>query len=177
MIQSRLTINNKPVEGTLAFIEHYQAVFREELQTTHDEIEPYVIQDLEVTPGNVHYPIEWQSERQRRAFFATNGFGGGIPYQRTGKLALAWEFVVEGNSVVIRNRNPASPFVYGSLALSNQGAFKQRMHENTGWQTAGITADFWMREFQRQLVRNMSARLGESMGKVTSSRRGYTRTA
>lgn len=176
MIQSRLTINNNPIEGTLDFLEHYQTVFHEELETTHDEIEPYVIQDLEVIPGSVVYPIAWTSERQRRAYFATKGFGHGIPYQRTGRLALAWEFTVEGNGVVIRNRNPASPFVYGSLALSNQGAFKQQMHENTGWQTAAITVDFWMREFQRQLIRNMQARLGESMGNVTSSRQGYTRT-
>jgi hypothetical protein len=30
-------------------------------------------------PGPVVYPIEWASERQRAAFFATNGFGHGIP--------------------------------------------------------------------------------------------------
>lgn len=31
----------------------------------------------------VRYPIQWDSERQKRAFFATNGFGAGIPYGRT----------------------------------------------------------------------------------------------
>jgi hypothetical protein len=31
----------------------------------------------------VTYPIQWDSERQKRAYFATNGFGAGIPYQRT----------------------------------------------------------------------------------------------
>lgn len=30
------------------------------------------------------YPVTWDSERQRRAYFATNGFGAGIPYSRTG---------------------------------------------------------------------------------------------
>jgi hypothetical protein len=34
----------------------------------------------------VRHPIQWDSERQRRAFFATNGFGQGIPYQRTGRM-------------------------------------------------------------------------------------------
>ena len=36
-------------------------------------------------PGQpVTYPIQWDSEKQRRAFFATDGFGEGIPYQRKG---------------------------------------------------------------------------------------------
>lgn len=36
-------------------------------------------------PGKrVRYPIWWESEKQRRAFFATDGFGKGIPYKRTG---------------------------------------------------------------------------------------------
>lgn len=30
------------------------------------------------------YPVTWDSEKQRRAFFATDGFGHGIPYNRTG---------------------------------------------------------------------------------------------
>ncbi len=38
-------------------------------------------------PGPPKYPIRWKSEKQRRAFFATDGFGKGIPYKRIGKLA------------------------------------------------------------------------------------------
>lgn len=30
------------------------------------------------------YPIKWDTEKQRRAFFATDGFGRGIPTPRTG---------------------------------------------------------------------------------------------
>lgn len=39
----------------------------------------------------IRYPIQWDSERQRRAFFASNGFGGGIPYHRTGGYGRAWQ--------------------------------------------------------------------------------------
>lgn len=31
----------------------------------------------------VRYPIDWDTEVQKRAYFATGGFGSGIPYQRT----------------------------------------------------------------------------------------------
>lgn len=37
------------------------------------------------------YPINWDSERQRRAFFASNGFGRGIPYKRTGEYVDNWK--------------------------------------------------------------------------------------
>lgn len=36
----------------------------------------------------IRYPVQWDSERQRRAYFATNGFGAGIPYRRTHKMRL-----------------------------------------------------------------------------------------
>lgn len=31
----------------------------------------------------ITYPVQWDSERQKRAYYATDGFGAGIPYQRT----------------------------------------------------------------------------------------------
>lgn len=37
------------------------------------------------------YPINWDSERQRKAFFASDGFGRGIPARRTGLYAHAWQ--------------------------------------------------------------------------------------
>lgn len=37
-------------------------------------------------PGKpVTYPVKWDSPKQRTAFFASNGFGAGIPYERTGR--------------------------------------------------------------------------------------------
>lgn len=55
----------------------------------------------------VRYPINWDSERQRRAFFATNGFGRGIPYQRTNAYRFGWkvERVALGSN--LSNRHPA----------------------------------------------------------------------
>ncbi len=37
------------------------------------------------------YPINWDSERQRKAYFATKGFGKGIPYRRTGDYTDQWK--------------------------------------------------------------------------------------
>lgn len=49
---------------------------------------------LQQQPGAPKYPIRWTSERQRRAFFATDGFGRGIPTRRTGAVSQAWSVTV-----------------------------------------------------------------------------------
>ena len=87
--------------------------------------------DLEVEPGAVARPFEWQSERQRRAYFATNGFGFGIPYRRQGRVSKAWLFTIIREPhlfmITVENTNPAAKFVYGPQ--------QQRGHKKTGWRS------------------------------------------
>lgn len=86
-------------------------------------------QELTPYPWPVKYPIEWQSERQRRAFWATDGFGAGIPYQRTRNLQHSWAFDImtypEGADVEIGNNADYARFVIGD--------WQQHFHANTGW--------------------------------------------
>lgn len=73
-------------------------------------------------------PYQWQSEKQRRAYFASDGFGGGIPYQRTGDLTDAWTYTESDSnwtSVTIFNPLDQASFVVGD----NQ----QRGHIADGW--------------------------------------------
>lgn len=42
------------------------------------------------TGKEITYPVQWDSPRQRAAFFATNGFGHGIPYVRKNVYELSW---------------------------------------------------------------------------------------
>ena len=72
----------------------------------------------------------WQSERQRRAYFATDGFGSGIgvPYQRTGATREAWQVVGEGTSAKPSNNAEGAKFTQSPTYQSN--------HEKlVGWQT------------------------------------------
>lgn len=41
----------------------------------------------------IEYPVQWDSELQKRAFFATGGFGSGIPYQRMGLYVTSIQVV------------------------------------------------------------------------------------
>lgn len=88
-----------------------------------------VLNQLRQEPGPVKYPVDWTSERQRRAFYATNGFGRGIPTKRTGKYLRSWQagFEVQGgvSEFVIENTDPKAQFV--------GGIYQQRFHRQTGW--------------------------------------------
>jgi hypothetical protein len=89
------------------------------------DVEPKVSQE----PGPVRRPIEWTSEKQRRAYFATGGFGHGIPYRRKQIVSGAWDYEERrtGNPYWrFWNTNEAATFVIGDD--------QQKMHQNTGWE-------------------------------------------
>lgn len=99
-----------------------------------------LLKDLGRYPGPVRYPIQWKSEKQRRAFFATKGFGKGIPYKRTYTWGDSWHVLVEYlpdgiTQIIARNNNPKRQFV--------TGAEQQPFHTNTGWQKDQDTLEFW----------------------------------
>lgn len=93
--------------------------------------------DSEPPPRKKGDKVRWTTEKQRRAFFATDGFGHGIPYRRTGNLARAWQFVVDvtdnGLTASVRNDAPAAPFVYGR--------WQQGFHADQGWPLARPIVD------------------------------------
>jgi hypothetical protein len=82
--------------------------------------------------------LRWKSERQRRAYFASNGFGGGIPYRRNHRVARGWRVVVISAAraeIAVENSERAARFVEGDDA--------QPMHLATGWpQSAPIIQRF-----------------------------------
>ena len=93
---------------------------------------------LKTIPGKPHYPIRWTSERQRRAYFATNGFGRGIPSTRTGGIVGDWQAEFNqsdyGGILALVNMNPAAQYLQGDRA--------QGFHKDTGWvQLDDVTDD------------------------------------
>ena len=95
-------------------------------------------------PGD--YPIEWTSERQRRAYFATDGFGAGIPYVRSNALADGWRARVvvqqDRTLIEIRNNRAYAPYVVGKLRRRGDDP-QQRFHRITGWKPVSVTIDYW----------------------------------
>ncbi len=73
-------------------------------------------------------PYQWQSDKQRKAFFASDGFGGSIPSQRTNELKNSW-IVTESDSnwsrVKIENTSEHAVWIMGE--------YQQRGHIADGW--------------------------------------------
>ena len=105
-----------------------------DLSRSRVEIEVLPLVNEEPPPSDGVAPL-WTSDRQREAYFASNGFGAGIPYQRTNKLLQAWKAFITLNgafaSIGIENTAPAAKWVYGTnTAILPQQFF----HFVTGWE-------------------------------------------
>lgn len=84
------------------------------------------------------YPVQWDSTKQRKAFFATNGFGRGIPTKRTGASVNAWKAIAIQDGAQVSN--PLAHIVY----LSGQSIFagsrrQSRIHEGR-WKLFNVVA-------------------------------------
>lgn len=121
-----------------------QAQFRVELQT---KVKPVLQKQVDATfgedPGPVKYKIDWTSVKQMAAFFATDGFGKGIPTKRTNQLRDSWvvdvSYQMRLNLITLRNSKSVAKYVY-------PGPSQQRFHANTGW---GKNFDKYTRDLQR----------------------------
>lgn len=77
------------------------------------------------TPGKPPtHPIQWDTERQKRAYFATNGFGGGIPTVRTDESPNAWKVIKTDRGADMSNPLSHAGYLYGT----ERGERQSRIH-------------------------------------------------
>ncbi len=69
-------------------------------------------------------PVQWDSEKQRRAFFASDGFGGGIPHNRTGAYQYSWTVDNKDAGATLLAPHPAAAI--GGFP----GGWQSRIHRN-----------------------------------------------
>lgn len=148
-----LKANTKPLENTMAFLGRFEELVAEAGEETARELTPALLAQLQKQPPErtENSPkIQWTSEWQQYVYFASDGFGAGIPYKRTGGLAAAWHVITERTStgfrMVVENPKKAARFVYGSLAkdVAKASRFQQQFHKTTGWLTASPIVNEWM---------------------------------
>jgi hypothetical protein len=139
-IRSDIIVEGNALPNYIAFVEAYPGLA---LETARDafnrEVKPPLLSELKHYPGAVVYPFQFATERSRKAFFATNGFGRGLGAKRTGKLAEAWkvDISLSDNAVVMSARNtaPYQRYVTGKRQVPG--------HATTGWPLASETIAFW----------------------------------
>lgn len=87
-------------------------------------------------PGPVKHPFVFATARSRRAFFASNGFGRGIPTKRTGQLKKSWRLRIDRRQnegyITLTNVASYAGYIYGSGNVL--ASYRQVPgHRNTGW--------------------------------------------
>lgn len=124
-------------------------------QTVLDRYQSKLLDELRYTPPVFKGKRTWTSERQRRAFFASNGFGKGIPYKRTGRMNRSWEvFLVTapgGIALRVTNKTPYTQFVVGRVKPRGKDPM-QIMHKITGWQPVSETFSFWTQALAEEVT-------------------------
>lgn len=116
------------------------------------DIRPFVSQRVDQTlrrePPPPKHPLRWQSEKQRRAFFATDGFGHGTTgYKRRHKLVKRWQVRADYRQgfggIRVTNPAPHAQYVFGPV--------QQLFHKDTGWANAPNTLQVISLEAQDRL--------------------------
>jgi hypothetical protein len=100
----------------------------------------------------VSYPIPWDSEKQRRAFFATDGFGRGIPTKRTGQAVGAWKAIRIQDGA--ETSNPLSHIMFIS------GRRQSRIHKGR-WKLFHVTVDAVLKKLPEALRARVIATIQE----------------
>lgn len=104
-----------------------------------------LIRRLGRDPGHVKYPYDWQTHKQRAAYFATDGFGRGIPTRRTGAEQRGWDVKVgEGSTILVENDREYSSYV--------QGADQQSGHVQTGWENVDDVLPEYVPRYENAMI-------------------------
>jgi len=182
MIRYTLTTNTQPLDNAMEFLNKIDLEIDDIGEAVIQEIKPELLDELQDMPSKRsypnQYPVEWTSDLQRKAYFASGGFGKGIPTVRDDTLINSWEIEWENSSIITRNKNKWAKFVVGSLAkdVSRAARFQQKFHQITGWKLATIPVQEWMKVarflFEQELkARWKGAVTGRVRGRAFTSRR------
>lgn len=80
-----------------------------------------IIQRMKRPGAKPNHPINWVSPRQRKAFFASAGFGGGVPHRRRGDYISRWKVVPKGDTgYTVMNDSNGAKFIGGDAYGQSQ---------------------------------------------------------
>jgi hypothetical protein len=96
-------------------------VIRSTFKTTAEKINA----KMQVPGKPITYPVQWDSAKQRRAFFATDGFGGGIPHVRKGFYVSQWQATTIRGGYQVANKWNRAGYIAGDI----KGERQSRIHK------------------------------------------------
>lgn len=80
--------------------------------------------------------VNWDSRKQMRAFFASDGFGRGIPTKRSNEYVKAYKLVKTDNGYILGNLLPHAKFIGGGPF----GGSQSRIHQDR-WEIFRVVVD------------------------------------
>lgn len=146
MIRTRVTVDTRVLDDVQALAAEAPKAMTEARKRVRKVAVDYLDSELfSFEPGEPTYPLRWTSDKQRRAFFATNGFGRGIPAKRHSPPDVSQYEIIErgdryGGVFTIVPKHDYMPFVIGWPGYEG---WQQQFHIDTGWPTlAEVTETF-----------------------------------
>lgn len=135
-----ITIDPDIQEAVITDLKSVPRKYRKLYRTRIAELEQRTLRTLKRPAPPVKRPIQWTSEKQRRAFFRSRGFGKGIPTKRTGALQDGWKGFIEDDIreglFTIYNDATTRDYFTGELVFYEKyvsGVEMQPFHRNTGY--------------------------------------------
>jgi hypothetical protein len=155
-----------PLENLRILAERMPALATRAFQRRARKMLPRYLAMFMEEPSSPDYPIEWTSDLQRIAFFASDGFGGGIPTVRDHSYINSFEMTLNTRNfdgfMILTNDLPEAIYIGGDL--------QQQFHANTGWNriadVAALAAPMMADELQDEffLLADPVAALNDSGG-------------
>lgn len=186
MIRFTVKANTQPLKDMQQFLGNARAETVDIGRAVLREVREELLDELSDEPPRRKYPqdypagkLEWTSERQRKAFWASDGFGSGIPTVRDHAMSKGWRVTggatSKGFEMVVENVVEESKFVYGTLAarVSTAKRPQQRFHAITGWPLATTPVRYWMGIYQDMFAEQFRRRLAK-IATLHISGRAYT---
>lgn len=110
-------------------------------------------------------PVQWDSEKQRKAYFATDGFGHGIPYVRKGDYERGWTKAELPNGWQVSNKHPAGAVggtLSGVTSLEAQGktalsTWQSNIHRGR-WKSFLVVAAQKISELPKRVIEKLRTR-------------------
>lgn len=105
----------------------------ENLRTSYKKIGKYRLAEMAAkikarmqTPGKkIRYPVNWKTIKQKLAFFASNGFGGGIPTIRRHTYERGWKAETTVNGAKVYNNTRGAKYIGGNMRGKGQSSIHQ----------------------------------------------------
>lgn len=122
-----------------------------------------VTQRFRKAPRRPNFPygqFPWKSRRQQQAFWASNGFGRGIPTIRSNDLVKGWTLVVVPQSSNIPGIGIYNPIYYRKFVT---GRYQQPFHANRWYRESDL-----FREANKELAAEVSRDLLALFDEVTA---------